>query len=466
MLTYSFENKGSDSLYEYLYKAIKTDILKGALTTGARLPSKRAFAKQLGVSTITVENAYAQLIAEGYIYSIPKKGYYIANIANPYPDQKKFLSSENVTLSSGKTTFFADFTSTQTSPNNFPFSIWAKLLREVISEQKEDLMTNPPSGGILKLRAAIASHLKQFRGITVKPEQIIIGAGTEYLYGLLIQLLGFSKTYAVENPGHKKIAHIYESHHVNCNFIDLDAHGIEVDQLENSGADIVHISPSHHFPTGITMPIARRYELLAWAAKSDSRYIIEDDYDSEFRLSGKPAPALQSIDILEKVIYINTFTKSLSSTIRISYMALPPHLVNQFYQQLSFYACTVSNFEQYTLARFLQEGFFEKHINRMRNFYHGQRDALLHCIKNSPLNPYVTIMEEDAGLHFLMKIKTDLPDAKLIKKAEMAGIGLSCLSQFYKLPNREAEHIFLINYSYLQADVIEEAIFKLYQCLI
>lgn len=466
MLTYSFENKGSDSLYEYLYKAIKTDILNGILTTGTRLPSKRAFAKQLGVSTITVENAYAQLTAEGYIYSIPKKGYYIANIANPYPDHKKILSSENIALSSGKTPFLADFTSTQTSPNNFPFSIWAKLLREVISEQKEELMTNPPSGGILKLRAAIASHLQQFRGIVVKPEQIIIGAGTEYLYGLLIQLLGFDKVYAVENPGHKKIANIYESHCVNCKFIDLDAYGIEIKQLENSGADIVHISPSHHFPTGITMPIARRYELLAWAAKSDSRYIIEDDYDSEFRLSGKSAPALQSIDIMEKVIYINTFTKSLSSTIRISYMALPAHLVNQFYQQLSFYACTVSNFEQYALARFLEEGYFEKHINRMRNFYHAQRDALLSCIKNSPLDAYVTIMEEDAGLHFLMRIKTELSDSELIKKAEMSGIGISCLSQFYKQPNKEAEHVFLINYSYLQADVLDEAILKLYQCLL
>ena len=211
----------------------------------------------------------------------------------------------------------------------------------------------------------------------VSPEQIVVGAGTDYLYGLLIQLLGHDKIYGMEEPGYQKISEVYQSHNVLCLHIPLDRQGICIDKLNASGADIVHISPSHHFPTGIITPISRRYELLGWASASDSHYIIEDDYDCEFRFMGKPIPSLQSIDVMDKVIYMNTFTKTLASTIRISYMVLPKHLMARFQQNLGFYACTVSNFEQYTLTRFIQEGHFERHINRMRNFYHSQRDLLL-----------------------------------------------------------------------------------------
>lgn len=189
--------------------------------------------------------------------------------------------------------------------------------------------------------------------MTVSPEQIIIGAGTEYLYGLLLQLLGFEKHYAVEDPGYSKISQIYKSHGVSCGFASMDSAGVKISDLEEQKIDVVHLSPSHHFPTGTVMPISRRYELLAWASKAPSRYIIEDDYDSEYRLNGQPIPTLQSIDVQEKVIYINTFTKTLASTVRISYLVLPKHLVNEFYARLYFYSCTVSNFEQYTLARWL-----------------------------------------------------------------------------------------------------------------
>ena len=228
---------------------------------------------------------------------------------------------------------------------------------------------------------------------------------------------------------------------------------------------MVHISPSHHFPTGIITPISRRYELLSWAAKSDSRYIIEDDYDSEFRLTGKPIPALQSIDIMEKVIYINTFSKSLTSTMRISYMVLPPSLANRFLEQMSFYSCTVSNFEQFALMRFIEEGYFEKHINSMRNYYHKQRDILLDTIKKSPLSSLVTITEEDSGLHFLVKVKTDIPDEVIIRRALEKQIKITCLSQCYKNPPTSVEHIFIMNYSYVEPEHIEKAIEGLYQCL-
>lgn len=466
MITYSFADIGSDSLYIYLYKCIKNDILQDILHTGEKLPSKRSLAKNLNISIITVENAYAQLIAEGYVYSIPKKGYFVADIKSLHKKEKPILTTENIQLSSGKSNYLADFTSNQTSSEHFPFSIWAKLTRELLTNHQAELLTNPPCGGILPLRDAIAKHLKEFRNMTVSPEQIIIGAGTEYLYGLLIQLLGFNKNYAVEVPGYNKIPQIYESHCVSCKFVSMDSFGVSISDIENQNIDILHISPSHHFPTGTIMPISRRYELLGWAAKSDSRYIIEDEYDSEYRLNGQLIPTMQSIDIQEKVIYMNTFTKTLASTVRISYMVLPIHLVNKFYSKLFFYSCTVSNFEQYILAHFISEGYFEKHINRMRNYYHNKRDLILHAIKKSPLASYVTISEEDAGLHFLLKVDTNLSDHEFLLNLEQKGIKLSSLSQYFRTPPKEAEHIFVINYSFVNEDAIDKAINIIYQTIV
>lgn len=470
MLTYSFADLGSDSLYEHLYKCIKNDILNGVLTIGEKLPSKRNFAKNLNISTITVENAYAQLMAEGYIYSLPKKGYFVADISTSVLENttNTFFPATDAPVTEVPVTqkpYFADFVSNSITADNFPFSIWAKIIREVISEECDALMTNPPAGGIPELRNAIAQYLFQFRGMKVDPAQIIIGAGTEYLYGLLIQLLGNNNTFGVEDPGYRKIAQIYNSHRANCKHIPLDNYGVELGALEESGADIIHISPSHHYPTGIVTPISRRYELLGWASKSSSRYIIEDDYDCEFRLQGKPIPSLQSIDVMEKVIYINTFSKSLASTIRISYMVLPHHLLERFYRQLGFYSCTVSNFEQYTLAHFISQGYFEKHINRTRNFYKTQRDTLLNCIKNSPLASRSTIMEEDAGLHFLLKLDTKLSDEDLIEKAKQAGLHIACLSKYYYNPQKNMEHTLVMNYSGLEPEKIPEAVHRLCACL-
>mgnify|MGYP005771413335 CR=1 FL=1 len=464
MLTYSFHDIGNTPLYEHLYKCIKNDIVNGTLTAGMKLPSKRSFAANLGVSAITVENAYAQLLSEGYIYSLPKKGYYVSDfsrslLAPPASGEADTPPKEKPPV------YYADFSSNQTRPENFPFSVWAKLMRETMQDKNSELMTKPPCGGIYELREAIAGHLRQFRDMHVRPEQIFIGAGTEYLYGLLVQLLGFDKVYAIENPGYEKIDQIYESYQVSRRFIDMDAQGIRIDRLEESGADVVHISPSHHFPTGIITPVSRRYELLGWAARSDSRYIVEDDYDSEFRLTGKPIPALQSIDLLEKVIYINTFSKSLTSTMRISYMVLPRRLAEEFQSRMSFYSCTVSNFEQYALIRFIREGYLEKHINRMRNYYHRQRDTLLHAIKKSPLSSRVMITEEDSGLHFLMKIDTGLSDTELTERARKKGLRLTALSRYYHRPSGNVEHIFIMNYSSLETEHIPEAIRRLYQCL-
>lgn len=463
MLTYSFVDLGSDSLYEHLYKCIKNDIMSGQLKSGDKLPSKRSFAKNLDISTITVENAYAQLMAEGYIYSLPKRGYFVSEVktfSEKQPERVRQLPEKPK-----EETCFADFISNRTSHANFPFSIWAKLTREVLAGEDSTLLLPPPAGGIMELRKAIADHLYQFRGIDVSPEQIIIGAGTEYLYGLLIQLFGNEAVYAIEDPGYQKIAQIYTSHGVDLCYIPMDEGGVCTGVLEDFGADILHLSPSHHFPTGRVTPISRRYELLGWASKSDGRYIIEDDYDSEFRLLGRPIPALQSIDVMDKVIYMNTFSKSLSSTIRISYMVLPQKLLKQFYEKLGFYSCTVSNFEQYTLARFISGGYFEKHINRMRNYYRNQRDILLESIRKSPLAGKIKIKEENSGLHFLMELQTEMPDDLLEEKAGRMGLRISCLSRYYHRPEQAKQHVLVLNYSGIDREKMAEAIEILERCV-
>ena len=466
MLTYSFTNIGSDSMYEYLYKCIRNDITQGKIKAGEKLPSKRSFAKNLGISVITVENAYGQLLAEGYIYSMPKRGFYVSDLSSAHMERKA-VRKEQLTLTGGETSYFADFSSNQTDSEIFPFAIWLKTVREVLNDNQKQLMINPPCGGILELRQAIAKYLREFRAMQVAPEQIVIGAGTEYLHGLLIQLLGNNRIYGVENPGYHKISRIYENMKVEYAKVSMDQEGVSIQELEEKRVDIIHTSPSHHFPTGIVMPVSRRYELLGWAAKSPERYIIEDDYDSELRLSGKPFPTLQSIDVSDKVIYMNTFTKTLASTVRISYMVLPLTLTEKFYQKLSFYSCTVSNFEQYTLAKFMENGSFEKHINRLRNYYQMKRDAILKAFRKEPLGRFVNIQEEGAGVHFLMQISTEKSEEEIVKEAKGKGIKLAPLSHYFDGEEKESfENTYVVNYSSVDLQNIERAAQVLGQILV
>ena len=457
MLTYSFEDKGSDSLYESLYKQIRQDILNYKLSPDEKLPSKRALAKHLNVSTITVENAYLQLMAEGYIYSVAKSGYYVSHVsstkATETPRPAHLVDEVTPTPS-----FFVDFVNNSTSADNFPFATWTKLMRETMSDEADKLMVRSPSTCITPLRNAIADYLFQFRGMTVEPEQIVVGAGTDYLYSLIIQLLGRNKVYAVEDPGYQKISKMYRSNEVSCVPVPLDKNGVDIKYLDKTEADVLHISPSHHFPTGLVTPVSRRYELLSWASQTPDRYIIEDDYDSEFRLLGKPIPSLQSIDVLDKIIYMNTFSKTLTPTIRISYMVLPKGLMERYKKELNFYSCTVSNFEQYTLAKFIEQGYFEKHINRMRNYYRSQRDTIVSCIKKHPDYDKVTIREENAGLHFLLTVNTKYSDSQLVKRAADNGIHISCLSEYFSVQEKSLEHTLVINYSGIKKEHIEKAV--------
>ncbi len=460
MLTYSFENIGKQSIYEYLYKCIKQDIIEGKLVAGERLPSKRTLAVNLGISTITVENSYGQLMSEGYIYSLPKKGYYVSDLSGvtkikpvKYEIPRKKENDEPK--------YDMDLSSNRTDPDSFPFATWAKLMRRVITDKQEDLMKISPSEGTWELRAAIAMHLASFRDMQVEPEQIIIGAGTEYMYGMLIQLLGRDKTYCVEDPGYSKIARIYSSNNVKYCYAGMDKEGICPDKIRECDADIVHISPTHHFPTGITMPVSRRFELLAWANEKDDRYIIEDDYDSEFRMTGKTIPTMKSIDIGEKVIYMNTFSRTLTPTIRISYMVLPPHLAAVYRERLSFYSCTVSNFEQYTLAEFIQDGYFEKHLNRMRLFYSRQREAVLSVLKSGSCKCVGRVREADSGLHFILELNTKLSDDAVKKQLDSCGIHINALSEYYHDKANSISHQFVISYSNLKIDKFKDAIKKI-----
>ncbi|MGM9583695.1 MAG: PLP-dependent aminotransferase family protein [Phascolarctobacterium sp.] len=465
MLTYSFANLQGESMYTHLYKCIKKDILAGTLKATEKLPSKRMLAKNLGISLITVENAYAQLLVEGYIYSEPKRGYYVAKLQQQLPPttnapatQPIVAPKEHITLSFAKSSVPAD---------TFPYNTWARLLRNTLTSADEHaLISDTAAGGVLPLRTALAKHLYQFRGLNVNPEQIIIGAGTQTLYNLIVQLLGRSHIYALEDPGYPQLAAIYRTNDVFCRYLPMDEQGISADVLENSGADILHITPSHQFPTGITMPVSRRYELLHWASQKSSRYIIEDDYDCEFRLFGRPIPPLQSIDQAEKVIYINTFSKTLAPTFRISYMVLPPHLASLFYEKLGFYSCTVSNFEQFTLAKFIEGGYFERHINRMRTYYRNKRDNLLQYLAQCPASKALQVEGENSGLHFLLHLATTASDSQLRQAAAEQGLQIKFLSDYYHHKLSDNSHTLLMNYTGIEDARLYPALDKLFGALL
>ncbi len=465
MLSYNL-SQATGPLYKSLYNFIRQDIQSGKLKAHEKLPSKRSLARNLGISTISIENAYDQLISEGYIYAIQKKGYFVSEIEDIDKLKTKSVSRQPLIINTNpdhknlqKYTF--DFSSNKIENSNFPFSIWAKLLRETISQKEKELLELSPCSGVRALREAIAAHLESFRGMSVHPDQIIVGAGTEYLYGLLIKLLGNDKLYCIENPGYKKLKQIYEANNARCIPIQMDDKGLSVEQLRKAGGQIAHISPTHHFPTGICMMATRRYEMLAWANEKENSYIIEDDYDSEFRLKGKPIPPLFSLDVFGKVIYMNTFSKSLTSTIRISYMILPEKLADLFYQKLSFFSCTVSTFEQYTLASFISKGYFEKHINRMRLHYGRKRTRVIEIIKKIFPPDECKIIENDSGLHFILELNTKKSDLKIKNDLHVKGIHISSVTDFEMLENTADKHQFILNYSNIDTEGLKLALKKL-----
>ncbi|MEF2560547.1 MAG: PLP-dependent aminotransferase family protein [Eggerthellaceae bacterium] len=490
MLTYSLEQRNEEPLYSYLYHRIRNDIESGTLAANTKLPSKRTFAEHQGVSLITIEGAYAQLIAEGYIRAEQRKGYYVNAIAShqnrpstPTPiienpsqnvlpgTNREPRRSTHETASFDDTDYsmrsapLIDLSSGVPAPQTFPYRAWARSLKGALAEESEDsLLRQSGVAGSWQLRCVIADYLRSYRAMDVDPSQIVIGAGTQVLYHFIIQLLGRQAIYALEDPGYPRLARIYRANNVATAPIALDSEGIDVDQLSESGANIAHVMPSHQFPSGIVTSIARRYRLLEWANTLPERYIIEDDYDCEFRLSGKPIPALASLDATQKVIYANTFAKTLGPAFRIAYMVLPRTLTQRFHAELGFYSSTVGAIDQLALARFIENGDYERHINRTKTQYRTLKNTLIAALKRSALGNEVRIEEEDAGLHFILHIESlSAPsEQEFSRQMESQGVRLVRIADFC-LDTSHAQRTrgFLVNYSGIAEEQIPALIHAL-----
>lgn len=455
MLTYSLEERGRLPLYEYLYRRIRSDILSGALAAGERLPSKRALAEHLGVSVITVENAYAQLAAEGYLHALPKRGFFAAQV-DQAPRAESF-SPPRISPPSPEPVWQLDLKTNRVDASRFPFAVWSRLTRQVLTQEGSALLSPVPHQGLPALRSAIADDLRDYRGMVVSPEQIVIGAGAEYLYLLLAQLLEDAGPMAVEDPGYPKISQVYSRSGRRCIPVSMDEQGLSLEALGRSGAAVAHISPSHHYPTGLVTTIRRRQELLRWAAETDG-LIIEDDYDSEFRFAGRPIPTLQSIDREGRVIYMNTFSQTIAPSMRMGFMVLPPRLLERWRQTMDLYACPVPAMDQAVLARFLSGGAYEQHLARMRSEYRTRRAAVLGAFAASPFAHRIAITEHGAGLHFLMRLDTRRSDEELEQCARRLGVRLGFLSSYASAPAPAFDHTLVVNYAGLEPSRLPQAI--------
>ena len=449
MLTYNMEQRNGIPLYEYLYRCIRTDILNGTLTAGEKLPSKRTLAEHLQISVITVESAYQQLEAEGYVSPQPKRGFFVNQVGQITPPPSQISLPTEVSVRHWK----LDLSRNQTDLSRFPAATWARLTRQVLSEG--NFLAPAPHQGLLELRQAIAEDLRNFKGMSVLPEQIVVGAGAEYLYLMLAQLFGPQAVFAVEDPGYPKIRQVYQKCGAACRPVPLDRHGMDPAALKNSGATVAHISPTHHYPTGIITPIARRQALLRWAEETGG-FIIEDDYDSEFRFVGRPIPTLQSIDTSGRVVYMNTFSQTIAPSMRVGFMVLPLRLLEQYRAELDFYACTVPVMDQHILARFLSGGHYEQHLSRMRKEYRSRRSAVLEAFQSSPFADRITIIEQGAGLHFLLQLKTRRSDNDLRQCAETLGVRLGFLSDYAAFPHPDFSHTLVVNYAGLDPSRLGE----------
>lgn len=415
MLDYDLGLRGDESLYDYLYQRIRDDIASGELREGARLPSKRALAEHLGVSVVTVEGAYRQLVVEGYVESRPRSGYFVCDLRGsvaPALGARAGVMAGEAPRMPGRDeeSRSVDFALGARGAEQDAASLWTRALRQALaSESEAELFAPAPAKGTPRLREAIASHLRQTRGMVVDPENVVVGAGAQILDSCIVQLLGRERAYGVEDPGYPRLMRLYAASGVEVRHVPIDEAGVRVDALAASDVGVMHVMPSHQFPTGCVTSIGRRYELLGWAADSSAgeRWIIEDDYDCEFRLAGRPVPALASVDAMGRVIYTNTFSKSLGSALRLAYMVLPDSLMERYTSELGFYSSTVSTVDQVTLARILEDGSYERHVARVRKRARDVRDRLREMVAAGAFGPGVRLEHADAGLHCVLAVPVD-----------------------------------------------------------
>ena len=352
-MKYSIDSNSSQKAYMQLYEQLRTDIIKSVYKYGDKLPSKRILAEETLTSVITVKHAYGILCDEGYIESKERSGYFVTYQKN---DFVPIAEHEIYDIAPSKHLYHTD---------EFPFSVLAKTMRNVISKYGENILIKSPNAGCFELRKALSDYLSRGKGMNVSYNQIGIGSGAEYLYGLIVQFLGRDKIYALENPSYEKIHSVYKANGAECDLLKLGKDGILSSQLAKTKASVLHITPFRSFPSGITASASKRNEYIKWATDRNG-IIIEDDFNSEFTVSTKNEDTVFSLEPNCSVIYVNTFSKTIAPSMRIGYMVLPKELVDSFFDKMGFYSCTVPMFEQYVLAEFISNGDFERHINRTR----------------------------------------------------------------------------------------------------
>jgi GntR family transcriptional regulator/MocR family aminotransferase len=359
------EHRGSETKYYFLYKNMKEDILSGVLKKGEKLPSKRTLAEHLGISLITVENAYQMLKDEGYIETRERSGYFVCGL----PVGERLVNGTRALQLLPEVHHRGTWSmdgEKDSEEQMFPTSLYFKTVRGVISEYGEELLEKSPNEGCAILRNGIAEYLLRYRGVCAQPKQIVIGSGAEHLYGAVVRLLGNDRIYGIEDPSYIQIRKVYEGTGAVCEPLAMGADGIQSGLLKHAKADVLHVTPFHSYPSGVTATAGKRYEYLQWASEKPGRYIVEDDFDSEFFMPGKPIETLFMMDSRQTVIYINTFSKSLSPSIRMGYMILPEHLLERYQESSGAFSCTVPVLDQYVLAEFINKGYFEQHLNRVR----------------------------------------------------------------------------------------------------
>ena len=429
-MTIRLRTDSDKCLYQQIYEHIRQEIREGKLLAGERLPSTRSLAEYLQVARSTVDYAYDQLLSEGYIEAKPYKGYFVCRLEGIFTMEQREMTEPEVSRPDSEedgAQAQIDFSPYGIDMTGFPFGVWKRITKNILNDSNSELFAQGEPQGDYDLRMTISRYLHSSRGVNCRPEQIIVGAGNDYLLLLLEKILGRHVGIAMENPTYKRAYRIFQSFAYRIYTVDMDDKGMRADKLLELPVRAAYVMPSHQYPTGAVMTIGRRAELLRWAEKEPDRYLIEDDYDSEFRYRGKPIPSLQSSDKRGKVIYIGTFSKAIAPAIRVSYMVLPESLLEVYRRDCSFYSCTVSRIDQRILNEFIRDGYFERHLNKMRMHYRAKHDLLLAELE--PFKKAFTISGEDAGLHLLLTAKGAVTEAQLLSAATEAGVKVYGMSE-------------------------------------
>lgn len=431
--------RSSKTLYEQIYEYIREEIRAGRLLVDEKLPSARFLAQYLQVSRTTVDMAYGQLVAEGYLTARPKRGYFVAAVENLYTVETGFgvEKSKEKRVDIREEAYRYDFSPNVIDMRFFPYATWKKITRNILVDAKSHMFALGEPQGDVELRTTICRYLHGSRGVNCEPEQIIIGAGNDFLLLLLEKILGRHIHVAMENPTYVRAYKMFCSFAYPVSLVPVDEKGIRVDCLRQTDAQVAYVMPSHQYPTGVSMPIGRRMELLKWAVEDKERYLIEDDYDSEFRYKGKPLPSLQASDTAGRVIYIGTFSKAIAPAIRISYMVLPYPLLERYRQECGFFSSSVSRIDQTILDEFIRDGYFERYLNKMRKQYRMKHDLLLNEIK--PLERYFRVTGGNAGLHILLTDTRGRSEEMLEDAARAQGVKSYRLGEFRMGENLMAE---------------------------